>query len=159
VANVVERWDPTAQPERFPGFLDEPDPATTQHEGNWSNPWEPDLWEQPRNKPPAEYKFGPLVGTKKEICRLLGEKETRNPRRLDQKAKLGIVFVNRADRDLWQVWFNDQKAWQRADSARAMNPTPPVEIKIRLPLPTRLLEKRAEEGYLHLNKPVTRFPA
>jgi hypothetical protein len=75
-------------------------------------------WHDPSDSRPAEYKHGPIFGMKKEMCQWLGEKATRTPRRLEQKAKSGLVFVIRHTETSWEVWFKDGRAWELADRNR-----------------------------------------
>jgi hypothetical protein len=59
-----------------------------------------------------------MIGMKKEICRWLGEKPTRTPRRLQQWAKASMVWVIRHGETSWEVWFKDQRRWELAESER-----------------------------------------
>ena len=76
-------------------------------------------WYHESHEPrPADYKHGPLTGTKREISRWMGGPETKTPRRMEQKAKLGIVWVIRLGETSWEVWFKDEKIWEIADRTR-----------------------------------------
>lgn len=75
-------------------------------------------WHKLAEPRPAEYKFGPITGMKKDICRWMKEKPTPNPRRLAQQAKIHIVWVIRLAGNKWEVWFKDEREFQLVDSER-----------------------------------------
>ena len=106
VNRAVEGWDPIPA-----GWGYRISPAWVRQTGSAGN-W----WHEPGEKRPPEYQYGPLMGTKKEVGRWMGEKDTPNPRRLEQKARKGILFVVRCDHTVWEVWFKDQKSWERIAS-------------------------------------------
>ena len=75
-------------------------------------------WHEPHEPRPPDYKHGPLIGTKKEIGRWLGEKDTPTPRRLEQKARTLTVYVYRNGETTWEAWFKEEKIWDRAKIKR-----------------------------------------
>jgi hypothetical protein len=81
---------------------------------NSEAPW----YHEPSEPKPPDYKYGPLIGTKKQIGQWLGEKDTRTPRRLEQKAKALIAFVYRNGETTWEAWFKVEKTWEQAKIKR-----------------------------------------
>jgi hypothetical protein len=73
---------------------------------------------EPTESRPADYKNGPIVGMKKEICIWMGERDSKTMRRLEQKAKNGTVWVVRLSGQQWEVWFKDEKTYQDVDRNR-----------------------------------------
>jgi hypothetical protein len=65
-------------------------------------------WHTQTEQRPAEYKYGPTTGTKAELSHWLGEKKTKTPRRLEQKARSGLVWVIRNAETSWEMWFKDE---------------------------------------------------
>ncbi len=72
---------------------------------------------EPTEQRPEAYKYGPITGQKKEICIWMGEKPSRNMRRLNQKANKTVWVIRQAERS-WEVWFKDERTFQLADNNR-----------------------------------------
>jgi hypothetical protein len=87
-----------------------PTPRTPSDDGQW--------WHEPSEPRPVEYKYGPLTGQKNDICQWMGEKKTPVPRKLEEKAKRGMVWAIRHGRTTWEVWFKDERAWETTDRKR-----------------------------------------
>jgi hypothetical protein len=81
-------------------------------------------WHEPTEKRPAEYQHGPITGMKKQICTWMGEKSSRNMRRLNQKANKTVWVIKLAGKQ-WEVWFKDERTFQSADSNRRFGLKPP----------------------------------
>ena len=62
---------------------------------------------------PAEYKFGPLEGMKQDLAKatLHGQKDERG---LKSAARAGRLWIRRIGRYAFQVWFRDEKQFERA---------------------------------------------
>jgi hypothetical protein len=102
------------EPHLRPPKSEVPTPTRTKSSLQRSDPW----WHDPSELRPKEYQHGPMIGMKKDICQWLGEKATRTPRRLEQKARSGQVFVIRHTERSWEVWFKDERVWEQADRKR-----------------------------------------
>jgi hypothetical protein len=81
-------------------------------------------WHEPTEQRPTEYKYGPITGQKKDICTWMGEKPSRNMRRLNQKANKTVWVIKLAGKQ-WEVWFKDDRTFQSADSNRRFGSKPP----------------------------------
>jgi hypothetical protein len=81
---------------------------------NDDNKW----YHKPTDPRPTEYKYGPITGTKKEICTWMGESPNRNMRRLAQRANNNTVWVIRLAGKQWEVWFKDDKTFQDTNRNR-----------------------------------------
>ena len=73
----------------------------------------------PSEPKPDQFREGPLRGINKDLCLAMGEKPTHNHRRLQQKAKAGLVWVvsqTPGCRTL-EVWFKNLLECQRIANA------------------------------------------
>ena len=86
-------------------------PAAPVDDASWKH--------SPADRRPDKFREGPLVGINKNFCLALGEKPTRNHRRLEQKAKSGCVWVVAPTPTARQlnVWFYDLLECQRVAEA------------------------------------------
>lgn len=80
-------------------------------------------WHDSSEVRPPEYKHGPMIGQKKQICAWMGEKPSKNMRRLEQKANKA-VWVIRLSETSWEVWFKDERTYQAADNQRRFHLKP-----------------------------------
>lgn len=70
----------------------------------------------PIEKPPSEYEFGPLEGTKENLASWLFADRKREYRRLKKQAENGVVWVRAIDRYKCEVFFRNHAKFDAAKS-------------------------------------------
>src|SRR5262245_29004761 len=117
----IDGYEATPGPSTLPPAPSTPPPAPSTTLPTVKSTW----FHSKSEQPPAEFRYGPLAGTQRELAAKICPGVRVDTRRLQRKAALGAsIWVRKQHRKLYEVWFRHEHAHAKA-SGQPIPASPP----------------------------------